>query len=112
MRFLTARRSPHNPAIAEVHPTSWLIPTQELAALVDERSLFGSRHSHGRPQAKARPARPGIQRELRREDRQHAARRLEVHRLPRSKIFAALEAQVEGPYHTNVTFDQLICYTC
>ena len=108
MRFLTARRSPHNPATAEVHPTSWLIPTPELAALVHERALLRPRHSDARPQAKARPAGPGIHRKFGSECRQHAGCRLQMHRLPTGKIFAALEAQVEGPYHTNMTVDQLL----
>ena len=88
----------------------WLIPTRELAALVHERALFRSGHFHGAPQAKAREARLRIEGELGSKSRQYPARRLQVHRLPRSEVLAALETQVEGPYNTSVSFDQLLRY--
>ena len=31
-----------------------------------------------------------------------------MHRLPTGKIFASFQTQVEGPYHTNMTVDQLL----
>jgi len=108
MRFLTARRSPHNPAIAEVHPTSWLIPTRELAALVDERPPLRPGNFHGRPQPEPRPARSGIERELRREDRQHAARRLQMHRLPRREVLASFQQQVETPQNAGAALHELL----